>query len=165
MFQLKPISRESISEALEKAERYRLLGEPWLAESICLDILEADPQNSKAIVILLLAITDQFGTSSLVDANQAKQLLSRLPGEYERHYYAGLICERQGKSALRRGIPDAGFIAYEWLCDAMDHYEKAETIRPAGNDDAILRWNTCARLIMRHHLEPRNENYVEPGLE
>ena len=62
MFQLKPISKESIPAAIEKAERYRLLDEPNLAESICLDILEADPQNAKAIIILLLAITDQFGS-------------------------------------------------------------------------------------------------------
>ncbi len=164
MFQIKPISTKSIPEALEKAERYRLLNEPSLAESICLDILEADPQNAKAVVILLLAITDQFGTSS-VDMNKAKQLLPRLADEYERQYYAGVICERQGRSILRKDLHDGRFIAYEWLRDAMEHYEKAEAIRPSGNDDAILRWNTCARLIMRHHLQPRDEEYIEPPLE
>ena len=165
MFQLKPISKEGIPVALEKAERYRLLNEAWLAESICFDILEADPNNTQAIVLLLLAITDQFGSSSMVDVNNAKELLARLPGEYEQQYYAGIICERLGKSTLSKGIRDSGFIAYEWLRDAMDYYEKAEAIRPPGNDDAILRWNTCARLIMRHHLKPRNEEYVEPELE
>ena len=165
MFQIKPISKESIPTALEKAERYRLLNEPMLAESICLDILEADPQNVKAIATMLLAITDQFGTSSLADMNQAKKLLSRLPGEYERQYYSGLICERQGKAVLSKHMPDSGFVAYEWLRDAMDHYEKAEAIRPPGKDDAILRWNTCARLIMRHHLKPRDEKFVEHPLE
>lgn len=165
MFQIKPISKESIPTALEKAERYRLLNEPILAQSICLDILDADPQNTKAIVTMLLAITDQFGKSSLVDIKQAKQLLSRLPDEYEREYYSGLICERQGKSKLDKHMPDGGSIAYEWLRDAMDHYEKAEALRPPGKDDAVLRWNTCARLIMRHNLEPREDKYVEPPLE
>lgn len=165
MFQIKPISKESIPMALEKAERYRLLNEPMLAESICLDILEADPQNSKALVIMLLAITDQFGTSALSDMNQAKQLLNRLPEEYDREYYSGLICERQGKAKLGKRMQDGGFIAYEWLRDAMDHYEKAEAIRHPGNDDAILRWNTCARLIMRHNLKPRDEAYIEQPLE
>jgi hypothetical protein len=164
MFQIKPISTESIPAALEKAERYRLLNEPMLAESICLDILDADAQNTQAIVTMLLAITDQFD-SSLVDINQAKQLLSRLPDEYDRQYYAGLICERQGKAVLNKHMPDRIFVAYEWLSDAMEHYEKAETIRQPGNDDAILRWNTCARLIMRHHLRPRDEKYVEQPLE
>ncbi len=165
MFQIKPISRKSIPMALEKAERYRLLNEPMLAESICLDILEADPENSKALVIMLLAITDQFGSSALSDMNHAKQLLNRLPEEYDREYYSGLICERQGKAKLGKRMPDGGFIAYEWLRDAMDHYEKAETLRHPGNDDAILRWNTCARLIMRHNLKPRDEENIEQPLE
>lgn len=164
MFQLKRISRESIPAALEKAERYRLLNEPGLAESICSDILDADPQNTRAVAILLLAITDQFGSSS-ENINQAKQLLSRLANEYERHYYAGIICERKGKASLAKNVPDAGFTAFEWLRDAMNHYEQAEAVRPAGNDDAILRWNTCARLIMRLRLAPRNEKYTEPPLE
>ena len=165
MYKLKPISRDSIPEALEKAERYRLLKEPRLAESICLDILDADPGNTKAIVTLLLAITDQFDSSSMADVNQAKQLLPRLPDEYEREYYAGIICERQGKSILMKDIPDGHFIAYEWLTDAMGHFEKAEAIRPPNNDDTLLRWNTCARLIMRNHLQPRNEKYFEHPLE
>jgi len=38
----------------------------------------------------------------------------------------------------------------------MDCFEKAEAIRPAGNDDAILRWNGCARIITRNNLEPRD---------
>ena len=165
MFQIKKISKDSIPEALEKAERYRLLNQPWLAESICQDILEADPQNSKSIIILILAITDQFGTTSLVDTNQAIKLLPKLSSDYERFYYRGIICERQGKSTLNKGIWDGSFIAYEWLRDAMDNYEKAEAIRPPGNDDSILRWNTCARMIMHHKLEAKNETYYEQPLE
>ena len=84
MLQLKHISKESIPAAIEKAERYRLLGEPGLAESICLDILEVDPQHPKAIVNLLLAITDQFNTSSSGDVNRARALLSRLQSDYEK---------------------------------------------------------------------------------
>ena len=45
MFPLKPLSAAAIPRALEKAERYRLLNQPWAAESICLDILEADPAH------------------------------------------------------------------------------------------------------------------------
>jgi hypothetical protein len=165
MFQLKSISKESIPVALEKAERYRLLNEPWLAESICFDILEVEPENTKAVVNLLLALTDQFGTSSLVSVNDAKRLLNRLPDEYHRHYYAGIISEREGKSDLGKGSFEYRDSAYECLRNAMNHYEKAEAVRPPGNDDSILRWNTCARLIMHHHLQPRNEEYIEPPLE
>ena len=165
MYELKKISAESIPEALEKAERYRLLNEPMLAESICLDILETDPENNKAIVIMLLAMTDQFSSSSAVTVNHAKQLLTRLKDEYDQQYYNGLICERQGKAVLNKHIPDGGFIAYEWLSDAMEFYEKAQSVRPQGKDDSILRWNTCARLIMRHHLKPRDEKQYEHPLE
>lgn len=165
MLQIKPISKESIPTALEKAERYRLLNEPMLAESICLDILDVDPENNKAMVTMLLAITEQFGNSSSDDMERAKQLLANFKDEYDRHYYSGLICERQGKSKLVKRMPDGGAVAYEWLRDAMDHYEKAEAIRTPGNDEAILRWNTCARLIMRHNLKPMDEKYVELPLE
>ena len=165
MYQLKPISIEGVPAALEKAERYRLLNEPGLAESICLDILEADPQNSKAIIISLLAITDQFSTSTSGDVNRSRQLLPRLQNDYERNYYAGIISEREGMAILHRRTTGSQFAAYEWLNEAMGFFEKAEALRPPGNDDAILRWNTCARLIMRHHLQPINEKYVEPPLE
>ena len=164
MFQIKHISRESIPTAIEKAERYRLLEQPGLAESICLDILDADPQNAKAIIILLLSITDQFSTSTSGDVNRARQLLPRLQNEYEKSYYAGIICEREGMAILKR-MRGSQFAVYEWLNEAMEFFEKAEALRPPGNDDAILRWNSCARLIMRHHLEPINEKYVEPPLE
>jgi hypothetical protein len=164
MFQLKPISKAGIPEALEKAERYRLLNEPRLAESICLDILEVDPDNHAAIVAMLLAVTEQFGSAD-ASVHEARQLLPRLKDEYEQIYYGGIICERQGKNILQQGMPGSKFTAYEWMVDAMQHYEKAEAIRPQGNDDAILRWNTCVRLIERNHLEPRNEEYSEPPLE
>lgn len=163
MFQLKNISRDSIPAALEKAERYRLINEPGLAESICLDILEVDQHNAKAVIVLLLAITDQFNTSS-GDVSRARQLLPRLQNEYEKNYYAGIISEREAMAILNRSR-GSQFAVYEWLSEAMGFFEKAEAVRPLGNDDAILRWNTCARQIMRHHLQPVNEKYVEPPLE
>ena len=165
MFQLKTISRESVPGALEKAERYRLLNEPWQTESICSDILEADPGNVKAVITLLLARTDQFNTPSASNVESAKQLLASIPDGYEREYYSGIIYERKGKSFLNKNNQDSNFIAYDWLRDAMDHYERAEAIRPADNDDALLRWNACVRLIMHYHLAPREEEYIEPPLE
>jgi hypothetical protein len=165
MFQLKSLSMEGIAAALDKAERYRLLNEPREAESICLDILEIDSENQKALVILLLSITDQFGRRDPDAAKQAREMLPRLRDEYERTYYAGIIFERQAKAMLKRGTPGGKFQAYDWFRNAMDLFEKAESIRPSGNDDALLRWNTCARTIMRYKLTPRQEDYFEPFLE
>ena len=47
----------------------------------------------------------------------------------------------------------------------MQAYERAEAIRPAGNDDAILRWNACARLMRDRKLGPRPEDEVEVPIE
>ena len=162
---LKPLSQEAIPAALEKAERYRLLNEPAEAESICLDVLQADPENQRAIATLLLAVTDRFSKGYGVSDTQANQLLSRLKGEYDRAYYAGLLAERRAKAKLAQGSPGASHYAYDGLQEAMGYFEKAEALRPAGNDDALLRWNTCARLIAKNKLVAREEEKVEPPLE
>ena len=47
---LKPISREGIPAALEKAHRYRMMNQPAQAESICLDVLAVDAGNQQALV-------------------------------------------------------------------------------------------------------------------
>src|SRR2546423_419639 len=60
-FSFRLLSKDSIPDAMKKAERYRLLGEPDEAESVCLDILQVDPDNQEARVDLILAISDQFG--------------------------------------------------------------------------------------------------------
>ena len=165
MFQLKSLSKEGIAAALDKAERYRLLNEPREAESICLDILEIEPEHQKALIVLLLSMTDQFGRHMSDDVKRAQELLPRLRDEYERIYYAGIIFERQAKAILKRRTPGSETLAYHWFRNAMEHFEQAEAIRPPGNDDALLRWNTCARTIMRHKLTPRQEEYVESFLE
>ena len=165
MYKLKSLSNSAIGGALKKAERYRLLNEPRLAESICMDILDIDPDNHDALVMLLLSITDQFGVEGSKNEKRTRELIPRLKDEYERSYYAGIICERLGIGAINKGIPGSIHIAYEWMFDAMEHFEKAEAIRPSGNDDTILRWNTCARLIERYKLEPKMEDTTEQFLE
>ena len=159
MFELKPIHKEAIPKALEKAERYRLLNEPVQAESICRDILRVDPDNQPALITLLLALTDQFDRG--LPVTRPREFLPRLQGEYERWYYAGLICERKAWAHLSQGLPGSGFIAYDLLREAMSWYEKAEAIHPPGNDDATLRWNTCVRTIRDRRLEPRPEEAVQ----
>jgi hypothetical protein len=164
MFKLKTLSPEAVPRALAKAERYRLLNEPGEAESICLDTLEIGPTNQEAITMLLLAITDQFDADA-TRVSDAWRTVDRLTGEYERAYYSGIIHERRAKAAVAHGAPRGGHRAYEWLREAMLCYEKAEQLRPPNNDDAILRWNACARLIMRdNHLVPLIEEPSEPLL-
>jgi hypothetical protein len=165
VFKLKPLSKQGIESALEKAERYRLLNQPQLAESICLDILAIDPDQQKASIVLLLSLTDQFGRSSTRAAKQAMEIAGKLKDEYSREYYTGIVFERQGDNALSSGTPGAEFDACEWYLDAMERYEKADELNPPGNDDAILRWNTCARTIMQHNLKERPADDSLPTLE
>jgi hypothetical protein len=161
-FELKSISQQSIPEALSKVERYRLLNEPRLAESICLDILAIVPDHQPALISLLLARTDQY--QSHVDTKGAQTVLAQIKGDYERAYYEGIIWERLGNARIRHGDAGAGASAYHALREAMDHYEKAVNFATPGNDDAILRWNTCARVIMQNPaIRPVPENEPAQG--
>lgn len=150
MFELKSMSKSNISAALEKARCYRFLNEPMEAESICLDILDVDPKNQQAIITLILALTDQFRWELSKTFARAKELLTQLNAKFHQIYYEGIVYERRAKTHLRRGEPGSEQMAYEWFRKAMEKYEQAIDMSPTGNEDAILRWNACARLIMRH---------------
>ena len=165
MSDLKKISPQAIPRAIQKAERYRLLNQSWATESICLDILEIDPANQPVLVMLLLAITDQFDREPGELARRAREVLGRLTDPYQRAYYAGIIAERLAHAQLTSGAMHAEAMAATTLHSAMESFEQAERLRQPGNDDAILRWNTCARLIMsNHHLVPMSEEPGEPLL-
>ncbi len=164
-FRLKPISRDAIPRAIQKAERYRLLNQSWAAESICLDILEVDPDNQQVLAMLVLALTDLHSGVGASGVMRAREYLARITDVYQRTYYSGMIAERRGQALLASGGIGSGAMAYEAIREAMQWYEKAEKIRPPGNDDAILRWNTCARVMSgKSHLARSDEGY-EPALE
>ena len=150
---MKPITKAAIPRALEKAERYRLLNEPVQAESICLDILAADPDNQQALVALILSVTDGFGSGGAPGLHVAREYVGRLEDPYQRDYYEGLVRERDARARL--GRPMGSSFAYEGLRAAMTCYERASALSPAGDDDAILRWNACVRTIQQGHLERR----------
>jgi len=165
-FELKPLSPEAISGALDKAVRYRLLNEPVQAESICRDILAVEPDNEKALINLLLSLTDQFNSQLSTASREAQECVPRLESEYHRHYYGGIICERRANAYLERANPGSGNLAYDHYRQAMEKYELAIELRPSGNEDAVLRWNTCARILARHsELKPAPEDQFHPFLE
>ena len=152
MFEPKPISRDAIPSALAKAERYRFLNEPGEAESICLDVLQIEPGNQDAIVTLVLALTDQFpqgAGSSAALAARGEALIERLTDPYDREYYKGIVRERRAKASLHRDSFHSSASAVGWLHEALACFERAEALKPAHNDDAVLRWNACARLMQR----------------
>jgi hypothetical protein len=162
--ELKPITHEGIPAALQKAERYRLLNDSSAAESICLDVLEIEPANQEALISLLLSITDQFDEEMSDGLHRGRAVLPRLTDEYDRIYYAGIVCERRARATLHRGALGSADVAAEWFRQAMAWYEKAEGMRPAGNDESILRGNTCVRMLGRHERIRAPDTY-EPVLE
>jgi len=163
-FELKMLSAEALPRALEKYERYRLLNAPGEAESMCLDVLAVDTDNQEALVTLLLALTEQFGDGRAT-VSEAHRVIDRIHDPYAKAYYTGIVHERRAKAQLRHNTPGAGARAYGSLREAMGWFERAESLRQPGNDDAVLRWNACARLLMGdHHLVPPIDERAEPRL-
>lgn len=157
--ELKRLSEGALQAAHDRARHYRLLNQPHLAESIFRDILEVDPDDEAAKVGLIMSLCDEFQSGGARPASEVLKMASELEDDYARSYHAGLVCERKGEAHLMLGGPGSGAVAYEWLVRAMDHYADAEPLRPQGNDDALLRWNTCARILnTRPDVRPRAED-------
>lgn len=166
MPQLKPLSPDAVPAAFEKALRYRLLNEPTEAESICLDILDVEPENQEALVTLVLCLTDQLGRGRAGLVAEARRVVERLKDEYQRLYYTGIVLEREAKARHRRGGPGCGPAAYELLSQAMDWFSRAMASRPPGNEAAVLRWNACVRFMERNaEIQPAPVERVQPFLE
>ena len=144
-YKLKSISQAGIGEANSKAELYRLLNEPEEAESICQDVLATDPENQTALRLLGLAISDQFEGGAEDRYVEAENIFQRLTDAYERAYFTGLAHERRAKAQLRAGRPPHTLLVL--FEEAMRCFEEAERVRPQGNDDSILRWNRCVRIL------------------
>ena len=142
---LKAISRAGIAEAISKAEVYRYLNEPGEAESICRDILAVEPDSQAALRLLGLAITDQFNGGMSDRYAEAENVFRSLTNEYECIYHCGILHERKAKAQLKAGrLPHTVLPIFE---EALRYFGDAERIRPSNNDDAILRWNRCVRLL------------------
>lgn len=161
-FPLKQITSGGIPLAMEKAERYRLLNDPVQAESICHDVLAVDASRQDALRCLILSLTDQFSSVGAGHAAlEARAQVAKLADEYERAYYTGLVHERETRAYLhRKNVVRSA--AYEGFRKAMEWYERAETLRPPGNEDAVLRWNSCVRAIERERLGPADDEHELP---
>jgi hypothetical protein len=163
MFELKRLSEKEIPAALEKAKHYRLLNEPSAAQSICLDILEVEPDNQEALVIIILAMSDRLTRDYTIGDSQIKDYLSRIKDEHERAYYTGIVCERRAKAYLRKNAVGSESTVFELFRQAMGWFEKAENSH--RRTDAKLRWNQCARIIMSNKLSRQEVSHDFDFLE
>lgn len=151
MVKLKTIKPEAVASALKMAKRYRMLNEPDEAESICQDILAVNPGHQEALIIMLLALTDKFNDSGLDPAfDKALAVVDNLDTAYCKAYYKGIVFERRAKFHLKQGGPGTGSIAHEWFVRAMESFGQAMEGCDPDNQDAVLRWNSCARIINSH---------------
>jgi hypothetical protein len=147
----------AIESAIEKAEQYRSLLEPEIAESICLDILHIDPEQQQALIIYILSLTDQVNQMEKQSQIKAIQRsIDKLQGEYQRLYYTGLLNERRARFMMTQ--PMSQSFAYDYFYEALQAYHKARGIRPDDNDETILRWNSCIRTIEKYKLQPRKDS-------
>jgi hypothetical protein len=151
-FAFRLLSKDSIPDAMKKAERYRLLGEPDEAESVCFDVLQVDPENQDARVDLILAISDQFGRERRPRVDLAMKIVGELKDEYHRRYYEAVVLEREARAHLDLETPPV--LVFLRYCEAMDRFAAAAEIRPVGDDSAVIRWNACVRAIRRRQLQP-----------
>jgi hypothetical protein len=161
MFALKALSHDGIAGALARAERYRLLHEPTQAESICLDILEIEPENQAARICFVLAQTDQIAGDKR-RFQKAVAAAANLQSAYDRAYYTGIAWERRARALHNEAALGTHHSVYEWTLKALHCFEEAEHLRSPGNDDALLRWNTCVRFLRQHpELTPHEQEIPE----
>jgi hypothetical protein len=149
MYTLKQLSQASVPGAMAKVERYRLLNEPAEAESICRDILEIDPESQPVLIAMVLCLSDQI-PEDVSAASRALEVAAQLKEPYDRAYYSGIVWERKAKAHLHKGAYGSQHTVHDWMVHALRLFEEAEQLRPAGNDDAILRWNACVRFLTNH---------------
>ena len=147
------ISKSNIKPALERANQYRLLLQPELAISICIDILAVDTNNQDAIIIYILALTDNISEGK--NDKKILEVISLLDTEYRKKYYKAIYYERKG-IAFMKGSMSKSF-AYDLFIKAIELYKLARDISPKDDDNATLRYNSCVRSIENNNLKPRQD--------
>jgi hypothetical protein len=157
MVELKKITTEAVPSAIDMAKAYRLLNEPQEAESICMDILAVVPDHQDAQITMLLALTDMFGSIGLNPSfDKAMAIVQKLDDQYCKAYYSGIVYEKRAKYHHMQGGPGSGEVAHDWFAKAMHAYGTALNSCDPDNQDAVLRWNSCARIM-------NSDPSVKPG--
>jgi tetratricopeptide (TPR) repeat protein len=154
---LHDIRISAVEKALEKAKQYRSLLEPEIAESICLDVLNIDPENQGVLIVYILALLDQVARAeNQTQIKTIERTIEMLTSQYQRYYYTGLLSERRARHLLTQAMSHS--FAYDYFIEALAFYQQAIDRCPEKNDEAILRWNSCIRTIEKEKLKPRRDS-------
>lgn len=154
---LHDIRISAVKKALKKAKQYRSLLEPEIAESICLDILNIDPENQDVLIVYILALLDQISrTENQTHIKTIERTIDNLTSQYQRYYYLGLLSERRARHLLTQAMSRS--FSYDYFIEALTSYQQAIELCPQKNDEAILRWNSCIRTVETEKLKPRRDS-------
>ena len=141
-YRVKRISTAGIAEAIAKAELYRSLSEPEEAESICRDILTIEPQHQLAL--RLLGLPDRSVHRSWVRSyREAEEIFQQLN---DRMNGTTTLGSRTSDARKRSSKPGNCLLTVQALRTGSYLSQRLRN-SPAENDDAILRWNRCVRLL------------------
>jgi tetratricopeptide (TPR) repeat protein len=162
-YQLKPLFARNLDAAVALAKHYRDLNQPEEAESICRDVIAVAPDNAAAWRTLGLALTDRFPTSWMALFDEACAAFAKLPGDYERVYYAGIAWERYAKAQVEAGRAHNAIHAFE---EAIRRFEEAEKLGAEDEPGAILHYNRCVRALTENEVLVRASMApIEPEFE
>jgi hypothetical protein len=166
VIRLHDLERSTLDAALDQAVRFRELGEPSLAESVCLDVLDVVGEHQGALCLLIHAVCDQL-LYDLGALSRARLALPRIEADSQRELLTGVVLERHARALLRRRPKGSREASWEGLMRAMEHYEAAAAQESDAALEANLRRNACARTLMAHgYLQsPLADNHVEHPIE
>lgn len=143
-WELKKLRDKNLETAINLAKHYRDLNQPEEAESICRDVLEVAPTNVDALRTLGLALTDRFASAWMSLFEEACATFKKLPGDYERAYYAGIAWERYAKAQLEAGRAHNAIHAFE---QALESFDEASSLAAKDDPAPILHYNRCVRAL------------------
>ena len=125
---------------------------------ISLDILAVDASNQAGSSFCCSRSPISSG-NPLTFHERARDTLALLESETTRPPRIIAGATRESAAGARRRGSSAGVC--DWIAEAMRYFERAEWLRPSGNDDARLRWNACARFSTVPRLRPAAEDVRE----
>ena len=163
--ELKTIEKADLDAALAAAQNSWSELRADNAESICLDILEADPGNQSALELLLRSRIELLKKGLPRGVAQAEELIPRLESDFDKAFFSGMLREGQARYLLEKRGRQSSNVAYSWFRQAMEDYEEALSKNP-GRIEPKLHWNACVRTIQSNpHCIPPPEDAEEHGIE
>jgi len=161
----KILQAQEINAALAEAEDCWSGSQPEVAESICQDILEADPNHERALTLLFSSRVALLAKGLPKGVERAQELIPRFGSEFERAFFSGVLRESQARYLLQQRGRHSSFVAYSWFRHAMDDFEEAGRQDPS-RPESKLHWNACLRTLQANpQCAPAPEDIEEHGIE